>query len=111
MRIQKPAQGKGEEAGDLGLYVHAEEIKKPFLARHFNSAKGNLYEGTVSDFTPNFRRTLEKKTNEDADEWSDIDAVVAALQDPSDAGLEALSKAVDLDRFLSFWATEVLVGV
>ena len=36
--------------------------------------------------------------------------MVAALQDPSDAGLEALSKAVDLDRFLSFWATEVLVG-
>ena len=95
---------------NLGLYVHMEEIKKPFLARHFNSAEGNLYEGTVSDFTPDFRRTLEKKTNEGADEWSDIDAVVAALQDPSDAGLEALSKAVDLDRFLSFWATEVLVG-
>ena len=95
---------------NLGLYVHGEEIKKPFLARHFNSAEGNLYEGTVSDFTSDFRGTLEKKTNEDADEWSDIDAVVAALQDPSDAGLEALAKAVDLDRFLSFWATEVLVG-
>ena len=94
----------------LGLYVHAEEIKKPFLTRHFNNAEGNLYEGMVSDFTPDFRGTLEKKTNEDADEWSDIDAVVAALQDPSDGGLEALAKAVDLDRFLSFWATEVLVG-
>ena len=94
----------------LGLYVHVEEIKKPFLARHFDSAEGNLYEGTVSDFTPDYRGTLEKKTNEDADEWSDVDAVVAALQDPSDAGLEALAKAVDLDRFLSFWATEVLVG-
>ena len=95
---------------NLGLYVHTEEIKKPFLTRHFNNAEGNLYEGTVSDFTPDFRGTLEKKTNEDADDWSDIDAVVAALQDPSDGGLEALAKAVDLDRFLSFWATEVLVG-
>ena len=95
---------------NLGLYVHAEEIKKLFLTRHFNNAEGNLYEGMVSDFTPDFRGTLEKKTNEDADEWSDIDAVVAALQDPSDGGLEALAKAVDLDRFLSFWATEVLVG-
>ena len=95
---------------NLGLYIHVEEIKKPFLAHHFSSADGNLYEGTVSDVTPNFRRTLEKKTNEGTDEWSDIDAVVAALQDPSDTGLEALSKAVDLDRFLSFWATEVLVG-
>ena len=82
---------------NLGLYVHTEEIKKPFLTRHFNNAEGNLYEGTVSDFTPDFRGTLEKKTNEDADEWSDIDAVVAALQDPSDGGLEALAKAVDLE--------------
>ena len=32
---------------------------------------------------------------------------MAALQDPSDAGLEALGELVDLERFLSFWATEV----
>ena len=36
--------------------------------------------------------------------------MVAALQDPSDAGLEALAEIVDLDHYLSFWATEVLVG-
>ena len=95
---------------DLGLYVHVEEMKAPFLSRHFESAEGNLYEGTVSDFTPTYRGTIEKKTNTDAADWSDIDAVVAALQDPSDAGLEALGEVVDLDRFLSFWATEVLVG-
>ena len=95
---------------DLGLYVHVEEIKAPFLARHFDSAEGNLYEGTVSDFTLEYRGTFEKKTNEDEGDWSDADAVVAALQDPSDAGLVALGEIVDLDRFLSFWATEVLVG-
>ena len=93
-----------------GLYVHVEEIKKPFLARHFASTGGNVYEGNVSDFTPDFRGTFEKKTNEDADDWSDIDAVTAALADPSDAGWEALAAIVDLDRFLTFWATEVLVG-
>ena len=95
---------------NLGLYVHVEEMKKPFLARHFDNADGNLYEGTVSDFSPEYRGTIEKKTNEDEDDWSDVDAVVVALQDPSDAGLEALGEIVDLDRFLSFWATEVLVG-
>ncbi len=95
---------------DLGLYVHVEEIKVPFLARHFDSAEGNLYEGTVSDFTPEYRGTIEKKNNEEENDWSGINAVVAALQDPSDAGLEALAAVVDLDRFLSFWATEVLVG-
>ena len=95
---------------DLGLYVHVEEMKAPFLSRHFESAEGNLYEGTVSDFTPTYRGTIEKKTNTDAADWSDIDAVVTALQDPTDAGLKALGEIVDLDRFLSFWATEVLVG-
>ena len=95
---------------NLGLYIHVEEIKAPFLARHFASADGNLYEGTISDFTPDYRGTIEKKTNEDADDWSDIDAVLAALQDESPAGLQALSEIVDLDRFLSYWATEVLVG-
>ena len=95
---------------DLGLYVHVEEIKAPFLSRHFESAAGNLYEGTVSDFTPEYRGTIEKKTNEDDADWSGIDAVVAAVGDPTDAGLEALGEIVDLDRFLSFWATEVLVG-
>ena len=95
---------------ELGLYVHVEEIKKPFLARNFDSSDGNLYEGTISDFTPSHRGTIEKKTNEDEDDWSDVDAVMAALQDPSEAGLEALAEIVDLDRFLSFWATESLVG-
>jgi len=95
---------------DLGLYVHVEEIKAPFLLRHFDRADGNVYEGNVSDFTPVYRGTFEKKNNEDADDWSDIDAVVAALADPSDAGLEALGEIVDLDRFLSFWAAEVLIG-
>ena len=95
---------------ELGLYVHVEEFKAPFLSAHFGNADGNLYEGTVSDFTLEFRGTFEKKTNEDADDWSDIDAVVAALSDPSDAGLTALGSIVDLDRFLSYWATEVLVG-
>ncbi len=95
---------------DLGLYIHVEEIKPPFLARHFASTEGNLYEGTVSDFTPEYRGTLAKKTNEDAADWSDVDAVVAALQDPSEAGLAALADSVDLDRFLTFWALEVLLG-
>ena len=95
---------------DLGLYVHVEEIKPPMLARYFDNAEGSLYEGTISDFTPKMRGTIEKKTNEDADDWSDVDAVTAALQDPSDAGLEALGELVDLDSFISYWAMESLVS-
>ena len=95
---------------DMGLYVHVESMKTAFLERHFSDAGGNLYEGTLSDFRPEWRGTFEKKTNEDAADWSDIDAVVAALQDPSPAGLQALAEIVDLDRFYTFWAVEVLIG-
>ncbi len=94
----------------LGLYVHVESVKNAFLAGHFADPGGNLYEGTVSDFRPQWRGTFVKKTNRTAAEWSDIDAVVEALQDPSAAGLEKLEAAVDLESFLTFWATEVLVG-
>ena len=95
---------------NLGLYVHVESMKTAFLERNFSDPSGNLYEGTVSDFRPKWRGTLQKKTNEADADWSDIDAVVAALQNPSPAGLEALADIIDIDRFLTFWATEVLVG-
>ena len=94
---------------DLGLFVHVESIKADFLERHFSDAQGHLYEGTLSDFRPGWRGTFEKKTNEDAN-WADIAAVSTALKDPSPAGLEALSDIIDIDRFLSFWAAEVVIG-
>jgi hypothetical protein len=95
---------------NLGLYVHVESMKTAFLERNFADPSGNFYEGTVSDFRPEWRGTFQKKTNEAAADWSDIDAVVAALQDASPAGLDALAAAIDLDRFLTFWAVEVLIG-
>ena len=95
---------------NLGLYAHVESMKTAFLQRNFSDPSGNLYEGTVSDFRPKWRGTLQKKTNEEEADWSDIDAVVAALQDSSPAGLEALADIMDIDRFLTFWAVEVLIG-
>lgn len=94
----------------LGLFVHLEDIKSSMLEHRFANPLGNLYEGTMADFLPDWRGAIEKKTNEDAADWSDIDAIVAALEDPSPAGLQALESAIDLDSFLTFWATEVLVG-
>ena len=95
---------------NLGLFANVESIKTAFLERHFSDPEGNLYEGALSDFRPDWRGTFQKKTNEAEADWSDIDAVVAALQDSSPAGLEALAEVVDLDRFLTFWAVEVLIG-
>ena len=95
---------------DLGLYAHVDSIKKPFLARHFSSDEGNLYEATLSDFRPEFRQTWEKKTQVVADDWSDLDAAVEALQVPDAELLSALAAVFDLDAFYTFWAAEVLIA-
>jgi len=71
---------------NLGVYVNVEEIKEPMLARQFTNTTGNLYEGVLSDFRPQFVNTFEKKTNED---------------DPSRA---------DLDAFYTCWAVEGIIG-
>ncbi|MGB0591167.1 MAG: CotH kinase family protein [Myxococcota bacterium] len=94
----------------LGLYAHVDSIKKPFIARHFESDEGNLYEATISDFRTEFRRTWEKKTHTAEDDWSDLDAAVAALELPDDELMPALSVIFDLDAFYTFWAAEVLVA-
>lgn len=95
---------------DLGPYVHVESIKKPFLRRHFADDEGNLYEGTRSDLTPEWVRTFEAKTNEQANDRADLAALVAALQAPDDALFEALEPLLDLEAFYRFWAMESLAG-
>lgn len=93
-----------------GLYVQVESIKKAFLRRHFENAEGNLYEGTMSDFRAGWSGTFEKKTNKTEADFSDIEQVSSALETSGDGGIAALDAIVDDERFLSFWATEVLVG-
>ncbi|MEE2779880.1 MAG: CotH kinase family protein [Myxococcota bacterium] len=95
---------------DLGVYAHVDSIKKPFLSRHFTSDDGNLYEATVSDFRPEFLGTWEKKTNNTENDWSDMEAAIAALEASDDELIAALEGVFDLDAFYTFWATEVLIG-
>lgn len=94
----------------LGVYANVEAIKKRFLRRHFASDEGNLYEGTLSDFRDGWLGTFEQKTNvEVPSDGSDLLAMTAALQ-VSDAELgAALEPILDVDAFLTFWATEVLI--
>jgi len=97
----------GEE---LGLYVHIESVDKRFLARHHDDPEGNLYEGTLSDFRDGWTGTFEKKTNEMDPDRSDLDLLVTAGE-ASDADLvDSLEAEMDLDQFLTFWATEVMVS-
>ena len=95
---------------DLGIYVNVEPVRDELLERHFGSAAGNLYEGTLADFRPGWTATLEKKNNEEQTDRSDIDALVAAAAVEDDALMDALDGVLDLDAFFTFWAAEVLIG-
>ena len=97
----------GEE---LGIYTHVESVKKPMIARYFEDDGGNLYEGQAIDFVPEHREFIELKTNEEANDRSDFDALSSALLVPDEQLLDALGQAIDLDAFLSFWAMEVITG-
>ena len=93
----------------LGIYSHVESIKRPFLERNFPSDEGNLYEGALADFLPGWVENYEEKAGNDGDR-SDLDAMVDALALPDDELLDGLEPILDVDAFLTFWATEVLVG-
>jgi len=95
---------------DLGPYVVIDEIHSQFLARHFERADGNLYEGTASDFRDDAIGGFEQETNEDTDpSRADLQAVLDALAVDDDQLRGRLSEVVNLPEFIRFWAVESLI--
>ena len=94
----------------LGVYAHVEAIRKPFLRRHFADDEGHLYEGTLSDFRPEFVGTFEQKTDEEAPYRLPLERIATAAQADDGHLLAALGEVVDLDALLTFWAAEVVTA-
>ena len=94
----------------MGIYAHVEPIKKPMLRRHFDDDSGNLYEGTVADLRTDFTSRIEKKTNEEENNWQDIDKLVAAIESPDDVFVEKISEVLDLDAYIRFTIAEAMIG-
>ncbi len=95
---------------DLGIYTLVEPVDRRFVAREFGPDGGGLWEGTLTDFRPEWLRMFEAKsgTRKSAGRvLGEVAAVLARTNGPPD--LEDLGRLVDLDRFVSFWAAEVLV--
>jgi spore coat protein H len=91
---------------ELGLYVLIEGVEKEFIQQHFASIDGNLYdEGDPPDVTGK----LEKARGRDRNDQSDVDSLAAAalLTDPAERWKQ-LQQRLDMDRFLTFTALEVL---
>src|SRR5437667_1238755 len=92
---------------DLGFYVLKEGFDKTFLRRHFKNVKGNLYDG---GFLREITEPLERTSGDgDVPDRADLKALAAAAQEPNPAErVPGLAKVLDVDRFLSFVALEML---
>jgi hypothetical protein len=91
----------------LGLYVLKEGFAPEFLGRHFPRADGNLYDtGPGFDVDEN----LARDQGVGPDDRADLQALAAAAREPElTRRWPALERALDVDRFVSFMAMEVIV--
>jgi spore coat protein CotH len=94
---------------DLGIYTHVESVRKPFIKRLFGKSKGDLWEGYAGDFTESEYGRIVHKWGED-DEGASLQQLYDLLQNPEPIALESVEKLLDLDAFITLWATEVLIG-
>lgn len=92
---------------DLGFYVLIEAYNKRLIKRFFHDASGNLYDGgSGGDIT----KPLDVDSGEHRDDRSDLEAAAAACREKGNANrFAALSRVVDVDRFITFAALEVLL--
>lgn len=91
----------------LGLYVLAEGFDRQFLKQHFKNPDGNLYDG---GFLKDVDQELALNSGENPKDQSDRAALAEAARE-ADPGkrLERLQKTLDLDRFLTYIALDVML--
>ncbi|MDB6129957.1 MAG: hypothetical protein JWM04_1064 [Verrucomicrobiales bacterium] len=91
---------------NLGLYLIVEGFNKDFFRKNFGSDSGNFYDG---GFLKDITETLDKTSGENPKDQSDLKALAAAANERDlnkrKAGLE---KLLDIDRFISFVAMDII---
>ena len=102
----------------FGLYTLVEEVDGTVIDTQFSSDDGNLYkpeEGSANFIEGTFNADdSEKKTNEDDEDWSDIQALFAALHDDSRTSDPAtwrtnLEAIFDVQGFLKYLAVNGII--
>jgi spore coat protein CotH len=94
---------------DLGIYTHVESVRKPFIKRLFGKSKGDLWEGFAGDFTESeYGRIVHKWGKDDDGEF--LQKLYDLLQSSEPLALASLEEILDLDAFITLWASEVLIG-
>ncbi len=102
----------------FGLYTLVEEVDGEVLDTQFSDDDGNLYkpeDGSATFAQGTFdTEDFTKKTNEDEEDWSDIEALFAVLHDDSrttDAASwrTGLESVFDVDIFLKYLAVNGII--
>jgi len=93
---------------DLGIYVHVESIDHQLTKRRYAAGKGDLFEGSLSDFRTDWVDTFDIKGDGDV---AVMQPLVDVLETASDADLlDALAPILDVDQFLTYWAMEMVLN-
>ena len=95
---------------DMGVYTTLESYDRTFLARHFPSAEGKLYEGQLSDFRANWVETFENKLQKTFDDRHELFELTRALRADDEDLVELLEPLIDMEAYVSYWAAETLIG-
>lgn len=91
---------------DLGLRVLVEGANKQFLKRCFTNTRGNLYDG---GFVQDITAPLAVNSGDNPEDHSGLRALIAAAREPDPTRRFAqLEQALDMDRFLSYLAMDVI---
>jgi len=99
----------------LGLFTMYEVPDGPMLRRLFGSDDGNLYKphGIGGRWTSFEENSFEKRTNQEHEDWTDIQDAIAALQAPrTDASRwrSRLEARFDVPTFLRWLALNTIMG-
>jgi len=91
----------------LGLYVLKEGFTKEFLGMHFHNTSGQLYESGPGHDAD---EPLKLLSGSSPDDQADLKTLAAAAKEPDlQQRWHRLEQILDLERFLSFMAMEIMV--
>jgi spore coat protein H len=108
----------GDGATYFGLYTMVEVVFDQMIQTQFSDGSGNCYkpDGDAASFESGSYDTdeLEKKTNEDFADWSDVESLYNNLHDGSrtsnpDSWKENLESVFNVDGFLKYLAVNTVI--
>jgi len=93
---------------NLGLHVLIEGFTKQFFKRYFKNPTGNLYEG---GYGKDISARLPVNDGDVPSNHVGMKALIAAVREPDrELRRVKLEQSLDLDRFLSFMAMEIMLA-